>query len=70
MKRDLTQEQFEHRATKAGFRKGGFMGYWGLASVPECHVSVWNAGKRRRDQLRYLMQCDKRETERLAALPK
>jgi len=60
MKRDLTQAQFEYRATKLGFKKGGFMGYWSLASVPSINVSVWNAGTRNRDRLRYLIAEDKR----------
>ena len=61
MKRDLTKSQFEYRATKLGFKKGGFMGYWQLASNPSVNVSVWNAGDRNRDRLRYLIACDKRE---------
>lgn len=61
MKRDLTQKQFEYRATKLGFKKGGWLGYWSLVSDPSIHVSVWNAGPRRRDQLAYLIRCDDRE---------
>jgi hypothetical protein len=61
VKRDLTQDQFEYRATKLGFRKGGFiMGYWSLACDPAMHVSILNAGRRRRDQLRYLIAENKR----------
>jgi hypothetical protein len=63
-KRDLSQAQFEYRATKLGFKKGYFMGYWSLASVPSMNVSVWNAGKRRRDQLRYLIAEDKKWAKR------
>ncbi len=37
------------------------MGYWSLASNPSMNVSVWNAGERNRDRLRYLIACDKRE---------
>lgn len=59
-KRDLSQAQFEEKATKLGFKKGFFMGYWQLASVPSMNVSVWNAGKRNRDRLRYLIAEDKR----------
>ncbi len=64
MKRDLSEAQFEYRATKAGFKTQYFMGYWQLAQNPSVHVSVWNAGKRNRDRLRYLFACDKRETQR------
>lgn len=55
MKRDLTQAQFDEKCERLGFRKVGFMGYYELADG-RVSVSVWNAGKRRRDQLRYLIK--------------
>lgn len=67
MKRDLSQQQFEDRATKLGFQKGGFMGYWRMASDPALHVSAWNAGSRRRAQLRYLIREDKKAAARKAS---
>lgn len=66
MKRDLTAEQFHYRATKLGFKPGGFMGYWQLPNST-LSVSVWNAGTRRRDQLRYLLREEKRDIARRAA---
>lgn len=65
-RRDLSQAQFEARARKLGFQKE-FMGYWRLASAPNVHVYPRNAGDRRRDQLRYLIACDKREQTKAAA---
>jgi hypothetical protein len=67
MRRDLTDAQFRYRAAKLGFKPEGFLGYWRLASNPNISVSIWNAGKRRRDQLRYLIACDQREQQRAAS---
>ncbi len=65
MRRDLTEREF-----KAKLRQYGFgmveppLGYVKLASGPT-HVSVWNAGPTRRQQLAYLLDCDKRERARV-----
>lgn len=61
MKRDLSKQQFEYRARKLGFEKVGFMGYWRLACNSSASVSVFNAGTRNRDRLKYLVACDRRE---------
>lgn len=58
-KRDLTQAQFEARARKMGCKPQGFLGYWLLPNGSTA-VSVLNAGKRRRDWLRYLARQVKR----------
>ena len=52
MKRDLTRLQFEEQARKLGYVSGSF-GYWMLLGYG---ISVYaaNAGKRRRDQIKYL----------------
>lgn len=65
MKRDLSQSQFVYRAQKLGFKSEGFWGYWKLTDGSTA-VSVLNAGNRRRDQLRYLINQDKRNNERNA----
>jgi len=66
MQRDFTEKQFLDRLEKYGFGKPEFMGY---VSLPEpfqnTHVSIWNAGKRRRSQLSYLLkEYDKALTKR------
>lgn len=55
MTRDLTRAQFQKAMRDNGWQIQGFMGYVRL-NIPGRHVcvSVWNAGKRRRDQLAYL----------------
>lgn len=55
--RDITQRQFDAALARHGMRKAGFMGYVDIG-VPgqEIHVSVWNAGDRRRAQLAYLLR--------------
>lgn len=54
--RDMTRPQFDAACERAGFKPAGFMGYYvlPLPGVGRHSVSIWNAGKRRRDQLAYL----------------
>lgn len=61
MERDMSKAQFEEALARHGMRHVGFMGYVELG-IPGRRVScsLWNAGKRRRDQLAYLL----REKER------
>jgi hypothetical protein len=49
-KRDLTQEQFEYRARKAGWQKVGhpLIGYWS-DPAGKFNICVHNAGSRRRN---------------------
>jgi hypothetical protein len=61
-KRDLTKSQMEYRLRKLGFTPEGFFGYWKGPSGTS--ISAWNAGSRRRDQLRYLVREDKKCVER------
>lgn len=62
MSRDLTQAQFDAKCKKLGFVRQGFLGYYALPSSrsrpKDVHVSVWNAGSRRRSQLAYLIEQD------------
>src|ERR1041385_1981638 len=58
MKRDLSQLQFEYRARKLGFKPDA-MGYWFL-SDGSTTVCARNAGDRRRKQLEYLIEQDKK----------
>lgn len=53
MSRDLTQKQFDKKCDEYGFIKQPFLGYYNLG-IPGKHIcsSIWNAGKRRRDQRR------------------
>ena len=52
---DITKAQFKAACKRHGFVSAGYLGYY---SLPETtvSVSVLNAGKRRRDQLAYLIQ--------------
>lgn len=61
MARDLSQKQFDDACKRRGFENEGFMGYYKLPQGC-CSVSVWNVGKRRRDQLAYLIK----ENERMS----
>lgn len=56
MKRDLTEAQFRYRLAKLGGTPAGFMGYcnFPLPGGGSVNISRYNAGERRRDQLRYL----------------
>ena len=57
--RDMSQKQFEAECKRLGFKEDGFMGYYDIGSGR--HVSIYNAGKRRRAQLAYLIQQRDRE---------
>jgi hypothetical protein len=65
--RDMTQRQFDEACAKLGFvrHSGGLFGYYTLPS-PKVNVSVSirNAGKRRRDQLAYLIKQDRVQSEK------
>ena len=52
--RDLTRDQFLRRLDHYGFTPEGFMGYYRLPGSSVC-VSALNGGRRRRDQLAYLL---------------
>jgi hypothetical protein len=56
MSRDMTQAQFDKRVAELGFKRVGFLGYYALPAPHNLHVSALNAGKRRRDQLAYLLK--------------
>ncbi len=62
MARDLTKTQFDAKCKKLGFAPQGFLGYHRLASS-SVHVSVENAGPRRRARLAYLIQQDAQYAE-------
>jgi len=47
MKRDMTEKQFLSACARYGFKRQGFMGYFDVGNG--LHVSVFNAGMRRRD---------------------
>ncbi len=68
MKRDLTKDQFEYQARKLGFSPQGFMGYW-MHDTYKTAVSVFNAGRRRRDWISYLRKNAKQFAERAALKP-
>ncbi len=59
---DMTQAQFNAACKR--FHACGILGYF---TMPETNVSVsvLNAGKRRRDQLAYLIQQQRKVTERI-----
>lgn len=54
----MTQKQFEVALKKYGISKPGYMGYCDIGGGTQ--VSAWNAGARRRDQLAYLIQQQKK----------
>lgn len=54
--RDMTQAQFAEACERYGFKPEGFMGYYRLPGPYHICISVWNAGKRRRDWLAYLIR--------------
>ncbi len=56
MSRDLTKAQFAAKCKKLGFTPTGVMGYYILPDAPSTHVSILNAGPRRRAQLAYLIK--------------
>lgn len=60
---DMTTAQFKAACKRRGFVDMRIMGFY---SLPESgfHVSVWNVGKRRRDQLAYLIQEQRRLSEK------
>lgn len=55
--RDLTSGQFKASLARHGMTLQGFMGYVDMG-LPNhrLHVSGWNGGERRRDQLAYLLR--------------
>lgn len=54
MARDMTKGQFREACKRHGFKPAGFMGYYELSGGVS--ASLFNAGKRRRDQLAYLIR--------------
>ena len=66
---DISQKAFDSACRMRGFVPQNFLGYYRLPSG--VHVSVRNAGPRRRDQLAYLIAEDrKRELENERRLQK
>jgi hypothetical protein len=65
MTRDMTQRQFDEACAQLGFVAHGVMGYYRLPSPKNtvC-VSIRNAGKRRRDQLAYLIEQDRIQADK------
>ena len=63
--RDMTERQFQAALAKHGF---GEVGHFGYVALPEphsnVHVSLLNAGERRRDQLAYLLREAEKERVR------
>jgi len=55
--RDMTGPQFEDAPKRHGFEPVGFMGYCKVLEGPAAGIciSAYNAGTRRRNQLRYLI---------------
>lgn len=67
-KRDLTQAQFDYACQREGYVKSGVLGYYSLpAPHQNTSVSIWNAGKRRRDQLNYLRRMYRKHAGRVEA---
>ena len=58
--RDMTEAQFDAACERAGFEPQGYLGYYRLPVPGRRSVSVYNAGRRRRDRLAYLHTCLKR----------
>ena len=54
---DISIPQFNAACAREGFTTEGILGYFDLG-IPgrRIHVSIFNAGPRRRDQLAYLMR--------------
>lgn len=70
MTRDMTRAQFRAACERAGFKGPGLLGYCRLVPpYDNTHVSILNAGERRRDQLAYLhAQQAKQERKALEAI--
>jgi hypothetical protein len=66
MKRDMTEKQFLSACARYGFKRQGFMGYYDVGNG--LHVSVLNAGMRRRDWLSYLIRESEKAEERKAII--
>lgn len=56
---DMTTAQFKAACKRHRFLNSNLMGYYWLPGT-STHVSVWKVGKRRRDQLAYLIQEQRR----------
>lgn len=68
MTRDLTQKQFAEALAQHGFKSQGWvLGYYALPNAQHVHVSALNGGKRRRDQLAYLLRENERQSRLLGA---
>jgi hypothetical protein len=63
--RDMTKKQFDDACRELGFETHGIMGYYRLP-LPKNRVcvSIHNAGKRRRDQLAYLIEQDRIQADK------
>ena len=69
--RDLSKGQFSEACKRYGFEPTGFMGYYALPKpLNNTHISIWNAGDKRRAQLAYLIQQWHKEEERQPAIRK
>lgn len=67
MDRDMTKTEFDRSCASRGFRAAGYLGYYDLG-LPNARasVSVLNAGRRRRDQLAYLIREREKAEKRYA----
>lgn len=63
MPRDMTKAKFRKECERYGFVPQGFLGYYKLGDT-DSHVSIENAGTRRRDQLAYLIREHQKAVER------
>lgn len=63
MQRDMSKAQFDKECKRYGFKPTGFLGYYSLPNTPT-HVSVLNAGPRRRSRLAYLIREHEKALER------
>ena len=61
--RDFTKAEFKAACKRHGFKPSGI---WGYHSMPgtKVEISIWNAGDRRRTQLAYLIQEQRRLIEK------
>jgi len=65
-RKDMSQKQFNNACKRHGFKSVGFMGYYIMPADSDTHVSKWNIGDNRRNQLKYLLQQNERiENEKI-----
>lgn len=62
--RDMSEKQFKAALKRYGFSDVGYFGYVRLPPPSTTSVSILNAGERHRDQLAWLLQEAKHDSER------